>query len=71
MKITVTVYSGNHFPGGNCLTLDSWTEFVLTCTKTEKAHLKISQQIYEFHPASLPPTSPDFSANVYCISTAF
>ena len=30
----ITVYSGN------CLTLDSWTEFVLTSTKTEKAHLK-------------------------------
>ena len=32
----ITVYNGN------CLTLDSWTEFVLTSTKTEKAHLKIN-----------------------------
>ena len=32
----VTVYSEN------CVTLDSWTEFVLTSTKTEKAHLKIN-----------------------------
>ena len=32
----ITVYSGN------CVTLDSWTEFILTTTKTEKAHLKIN-----------------------------
>ena len=32
----ITVYSGN------CLTLDSWTDFVLTSTKTEKALLKIN-----------------------------
>ena len=32
--LIITVYSGN------CFTLDSWTEFVLTSTKTEKAHLK-------------------------------
>ena len=36
MVSDITVYKGN------CLTLDSWTEFVLTSTKTEKAHLKIN-----------------------------
>ena len=32
----ITLYSGN------CVTLDSWTEFILTSTKTEEKHLNIN-----------------------------
>ena len=56
----ITVYSGN------CVTLDSWTEFILTSTNTEKAHLKIN-----ITTNSIPLSLQHLSASFYRTSTAF